>query len=48
MKEHEDGILSGGKSQIIKMFPIAGKNECQRNEEQRIMEWVTPEGVRVL
>jgi hypothetical protein len=48
MKEHEDGILLGGKSQIIKMFPIAGKNECQRNQEQRIMEWVTPEGVRVL
>ena len=46
-KEYEDGILSGSKSHIIKFFPIAGKNECNRNDIERTMYWTTPAGVEV-
>ena len=42
--ENEDGILWNKKSQILKLFPIAGKNECQRVSENRIMKWTTPDG----
>jgi hypothetical protein len=42
--ENEDGILWGYKPSIIKLFPIAGKNECQRVTKDRIFRWKTPEG----
>ncbi len=41
--EDEDGILSNKKSQIVKLFPVAGKNECERLSENRIMKWTTPD-----
>ncbi len=42
--ENEDGILWNKKSQILKLFPIAGKNECQRVSAERIMKWTTTDG----
>ncbi len=46
-KEYEDGILSGSKSQIIRFFPISGKNECERDIWDRYMSWLTPEWEKI-
>jgi Peptidase_C39 like family len=45
--ENEDGIVKTDKSTLLRLFPIAGKNECQRTIESRIMNWVTPDGIEI-
>ena len=41
-KQYEDGILEKNHKKIMRFFPLAGKNSCTRNMEERNMKWTTP------
>ena len=40
----EDGLIRTKKSRLLSLFPIAGKNPCDRTSADRKIFWKTPDG----
>lgn len=47
-RKYEDGVLEKNHKKIMRFFPLAWKNPCIRNQENRVMQWRTPEWKEVL
>ena len=45
--EYDDGIVIAKHSRLLSLFPIAGKNQCERPSRERQMSWKTLTGKEV-
>jgi hypothetical protein len=45
--QYEDAVLSSEKTLLQKVFPLPGKNSCERFSEKRTLEWKTPNGEKI-